>query len=467
MNSLIPENFLMFPNYNENLNKKYILTNSDDEDYIKRNYETEKISNKNINKIELKSNLNEDINNDIIENINNKPKKKSAQININNNFHNSIPRSKKNNRPEIQAIDYLLRQIKDNNTNNKNSFLLENKIHLNSNNYNNTNYNINYDDTSLDIEDLENKKEILTQKLMKLKQRNKDLINYLVPYQSSMTNEDMEHEQRLKYIKYLEEKRKKYILFNNKLKFELKSKNISVKKKIQNVIVNQIKEYENIYFSLDIMNLKTNNNDVGLGMKINNLNNDYSWYKNTSIKETNNDFGGGDEECYGDDELKNNGNIYTNNNLPVKFELSLGGGGGTDYKLNNTTDGLNLSRPKTSSGNMNNIYNNNNSLKININNTSIKLNSNVTNNRSSGGIDKNKDKIVSSNDTNIGNNNSYKNSTSKKNHPNSIKFIKSTKIKRGSNTSSIISSHENNRKNEFKNLKQITKITSALNFGVK
>lgn len=444
----------MIPSYNEGSNKNYIFTDSDNDEYIKKNYDTEKIANKNINKIDLRTNLN-NINSKNI--TYNKSKKKNNSNSLNNNFDNTIPRSKKNHRLEIQSIENLLRYFKEiNNYNNINNFNNNNNNSLKYNCYLGNNTNINMNSFNISIEELENKKKNLNQKLNKLRQKNKELSSYLGSYKPSMTNEDMEHEQRLQYIKYLEDKRKDYILCNNKLKYELKNKGVSLKKKIENLINKQIKEYENIYMNLELIDV--NNNDLGVNMV---MNNDYSGYKNTYKKDTINDNDNGEGEL--DDEIRNNGNIYTNNNLPLaKCELSLGGGGNTDYKLNNTTDGLINSKPKVT---------NNTNMKNNINNTSIKFGNN--NIGGGGGEEKNKNNNIANNNTtntnnNINNyNNSYKNNTSKKNHPSSIKFIKSTKITRNNNASSILSSHDNNKKSEFKNLKQITKLTSGLSFGIK
>lgn len=472
MTDLNEGKYLMFQNYNEKLNKNFILTDSDD-DYTKKNYDTEKITNKNINKIDIQSNISNILSN--INYTNNKTKKNTPinnynNINLNNNinFHNTIPRSKKNNHQEINSIDFILQINKDNdNFKIKKSFFMENKIPF-RNNFNSN--SLIFNDTIFDLEELENKKEILKQKLFKLKQKNKELINYLGPYQSEMTNEDLEHEQRLKYIKYLEDKKKKFIIINNKIKYELKNKNIPTKKKIQNAISNQIKEYEKIYLGLDIINIKTNSKDIGL-----NMNNDYSLFRNnTSKKETINDYEDYDEEE--DYEFKNNDNNYTNNNLQMKYELSLGGGGGggMNYTLNNTTDGINKARPKTAM--VNNVFynnSNNNTFKNNIsNNKSLKLNyNNFNNNQEINDGNKNGHERISKNkyhkNNNIINNNNYKINQKKNSLPNSIKINKNSKVRKGSNTSSIISSNDNSKKSDFKNLKQITKITSGLNFGLK
>ena len=236
-------------------------------------------------------------------------------------------------------------------------------------------------------------------------------------YSQSMTNEDIENEQRLKYIKYLDDKRKEYILINNKLRHKLiNNENINIKKKIEYLINKQIKEYEKLINN----NLSTNENINEIKIK----------------------------------------NVYTNYNLEKKFELSLSGvNNNSDYKLNNaTTDGLINSKHK-------NIINENLNSKKSItkNNKLNKNNSIIV------GEEKNK------------NNNSlkFKKNNSKSNFLSSIKYIKNSKITRNNNTSSsITSSHDNNninnknnninnKKNDFKLLKPNTKMTNAINFGMK
>ena len=234
------------------------------------------------------------------------------------------------------------------------------------------------------------------------------------PYKRSMTNEDIEIEQRLKYIKYLDDKRKEFILINNKLRNKLmKNQNINIKKKIEYLINKQIKEYEKLY-----------NDDL---------------FTNNDIPTK---------------------NIYTNNNVEMKCELSLSGvNNNSDYKLNNaTTDGLINSKHKNIiNENLNNIFYNKKS--INKNNKLNKNNSLIF-----GGEDKN-------------NNNSlkFKKNNSKSNFLSSIKYIKNSKNTRNNNTSSsITSSHDKNinnnhfnKKNDFKLLKGNSKMTNGLNFGIK
>ena len=137
----------------------------------------------------------------------------------------------------------------NNNSNIKNKFIInhENSILKNDK----INYNM------PNIEELKNQKEILIIKLKKIKQKNKELMTQLEPYRQSMTNQDIENEQRLKYIKYLDDKRKEYILINNKLRHKLiNNENINIKKKIEYLINKQIKEYEKLINN----NLSTNEN---------------------------------------------------------------------------------------------------------------------------------------------------------------------------------------------------------------
>ena len=80
-------------------------------------------------------------------------------------------------------------------------------------------------------------------------------MSYVEPYKQSMTNEDIENEQTLEYIKYLDNKIKEFVLLNNKLKQKLMSnQNINLKKKIEYLITKQIKEYEKLYNDDLIMN---------------------------------------------------------------------------------------------------------------------------------------------------------------------------------------------------------------------
>ena len=244
---------------------------------------------------------------------------------------------------------------------------------------------------------------------------------YLEPYNKHvMTNEDIENEQRIKYIKFLDDKRKEYIAINNKLRHKLiNNQNINIKKKIEYLIKKQIKEYEKIYN----YDLSTNEN-------------------------------------YNDIKPKN---IYTNNNIEMKCELSLSGvNSNSDYKMNNaTTDGLINTKHK-------NILNENNK------NINVNVNTNIKKNK----LNKNNSNIFEGEDKNKNNDSlKFKKNNTKSNFLSSIKYIKNSKITRNSNTSSsIISSHDNinknknnniNKKNDSKLLKQNSKITNGLNYGIK
>ena len=112
--------------------------------------------------------------------------------------------------------------------------------------------------------------------------KNKELMAYVEPFKQSMTNEDIENEQRLKYIKYLEDKIKSKVMINNKLRQKLMTnQNFNIKKKIEYLITKQIKEYEKLIN--DGLNIDENLNEV---------------------------------------KYKSN---YTNNNINAKCELSLSG----------------------------------------------------------------------------------------------------------------------------------------------
>ena len=418
MNSNKEYNDYINPNYkkkdiniikNDIPNKNNLFIDSKNEEFLKKNYNTEKIfNNKNKNEIKVISNTAKSKNKDInkIEKID----KNYYHINY-NNHDNTIPIRKKSQKPEIQNIDNLLKYLKEDNNNSN----IKNKFIINHENSILKNDKINYNMPN--IEELKNQKEILIIKLKKIKQKNKELMAILEPYSQSMTNEDIENEQRLKYIKYLDDKRKEYILINNKLRHKLiNNENINIKKKIEYLINKQIKEYEKLINN----NLSTNENINEIKIK----------------------------------------NVYTNYNLEKKFELSLSGvNNNSDYKLNNaTTDGLINSKHK-------NIINENLNSKKSItkNNKLNKNNSIIV------GEEKNK------------NNNSlkFKKNNSKSNFLSSIKYIKNSKITRNNNTSSsITSSHDNNninnknnsinnKKNDFKLLKPNTKMTNAINFGMK
>ena len=83
----------------------------------------------------------------------------------------------------------------------------------------------------------------------------------------------MKRKQRLKYIKYLDDKIKECVLINNKLKQKLMTnQNINIKKKIEYLINKQIKEYEKLY--TDDLNMNENFNDIKYKNNYTNNNND-------------------------------------------------------------------------------------------------------------------------------------------------------------------------------------------------
>ena len=424
MNSNKEYNYYIKQNYTKNdinfikndiPNKNNILTDSDNEEFFKKNYDTEKvINNKNKNDYNIILKIAKSKKKDI----NNMGKIDNNYYHINYTIHdNTIPLSKKSQKTDIQNIDKILKYFKEE-SNNSNIKKL-------NDNYENDFFYINdkmnmYNNNMTNLEELKNQKDMLIIKIKQIKQKNKELMAYLEPYKQSMTNEDIENEQRLKYIKYLDDKRKEFILKNNKLKNKLmNNQNINIKKKIEYLINKQIKEYEKLY-----------NNDLSTNENINEI----------KIK-----------------------NIYTNNNIEMKCALSLSGvNNDSDYKLNNaTTDGLVNSKYK-------NIINENlNSKKITKNNKINKNNS-----------------IIIGDDINKNNNSlKFKKNNSKSNFLSSIKYIKNSKNTRNNNTSSsITSSHDNNninnknnvkinqnvnKKNDFKLLKPNTKMTNGINFGMK
>ena len=394
----IEENFLYMnqdlnnnkEDINYNLKKNNLFTDSDNEEFFKKNDDINNLINKNSNNL---------INKTAKPKIKDLERAKIEVYRLNyNNHDNTIPISKKSQKPEIQNIDRILKYFnKENNNINKNNTFLNDKIFNSIEN----------------IEDLKNQKEILTQKLKKIRLKNKELMSYVEPYKQSMTNEDIENEQTLEYIKYLDNKIKEFVLLNNKLKQKLMSnQNINLKKKIEYLITKQIKEYEKLYNDDLIMN--DNFNEIR--------------YKNN----------------------------YTNNNLDVKCELSLSGAN-SEYKINNvTTDGfINSKHQNKVSGN----------LRINNKNTNVyKLN-------------KNNSLVFNGDEKNKNNNSlKPKRNNSKTNFLSSIKYIKNSKITRNNNTSSsITSSHENNNKNnininknnDFRSLKQNSKNTNGINFRMK
>ena len=373
-----------------NLKKNNLFTDSDNDEFFKKNEGIKNLLNKNENNINGKTikSKTKDIE---------KPKTDAFRLNY-NNHDNTIPISKKSQKSEIQNIDKILRFLKKDNDN-----------YISNNNFFNNEKIIN---TIENIDDLKNQKEILIQKLKKIRMKNKELMSYVEPYKQSMTNEDIENEQRLKYIKYLDDKIKECVLINNKLKQKLMTnQNINIKKKIEYLINKQIKEYEKLY--TDDLNMNENFNDI---------------------------------------KYKNN---YTNNNIDVKCELSLSGAN-SEYKINNvTTDGFINSKHKNKmSGNLKGNNKNSNVNKLNKNNSLVFC-----------GEEKNKNNSLKP-----------KRNNSKTNFLSSIKYIKNSKITRNNNTSSsITSSHDNNnnnknnvnKKNDLRSLKQNSKISNGINFKVK
>ena len=373
-----------------NLKKNNLFTDSDNDEFFKKNEDIKNLLNKNENNINSKTikSKTKDIE---------KPKTDAFRLNY-NNHDNTIPISKKSQKSEIQNIDKILRFLKKDNDN-----------YISNNNFFNNEKIIN---TIENIDDLKNQKEILIQKLKKIRMKNKELMSYVEPYKQSMTNEDIENEQRFKYIKYLDDKIKECVLINNKLKQKLMTnQNINIKKKIEYLINKQIKEYEKLY--TDDLNMNENFNDI---------------------------------------KYKNN---YTNNNIDVKCELSLSGAN-SEYKINNvTTDGFINSKHKNKmSGNLKGNNKNSNVNKLNKNNSLVFC-----------GEEKNKNNSLKP-----------KRNNSKTNFLSSIKYIKNSKITRNNNTSSsITSSHDNNnnnknnvnKKNDLRSLKQNSKIANGINFKVK
>lgn len=373
---------------NYNLKKNNLFTDSDNEEFFKKNDDINNLLNKNSSNI---------INKTAKAKIKDLERTKFDGYRLNyNNHDNTIPISKKSQKPEIQNIDKILKFF------NNDDYIYKNDPFINERIFNSIE----------NIEDLQNQKEILIKKLKKIKLKNKELMAYVEPYKQSMTNEDMENEQRLKYIKYLDDKIKEYVLVNNKLKQKLMTnQNINIKKKIEYLINKQIKEYEKLY-----------NDDLM-------LNDNFSEIK-----------------------YKNN---YTNNNVDVKCELSLSGVN-SEYKLNNvTTDGFINSKHKNKlSGNFKVNNKNSNVNKLNKNNSLVFCG---------------EEKIKNNNSLKPNRNNS------KTNFLSSIKYIKNSKITRNNNTSSSITSSQDNnnnknnvnKKNDFRSLKQNSKISNGINFRMK
>ena len=375
---------------NYNLNKNDLYTDSDNEEFFKKNNNIKNLINKNENNIIAKT---------IKPKTRDIEKSKTDMLRQNyNNHDNTIPISKKSQKSEIQNIDKMLRIFKrDNDSYSNKNYLFSNEKISNTES----------------LEDLKNQKEKLTEKLKNIRMKNKELKAYVEPFKQSMTNEDIENEQNMQYIKYLGDKIKSYILVNNKLKQKLMTnQNINIKKKIEYLIGKQIKEYEKLL-----------NDDLNMDENLNEIR-----YKNN----------------------------YTNNNVNVKCELSLSGAN-SEYKINNVTtdDFINFKHKNKVSG----------TLKVNNKNPNVNKLLNKNNSLVFCGEEKNK------------NNNSLKpkRNNSKTNFLSSIKYIKNSKITRNNNTSSsITSSHDNNnnknnvnKKNDYKLLKQNSKISNGINFKVK
>lgn len=375
---------------NYNLNKNDLYTDSDNEEFFKKNNNIKNLINKNENNIIAKT---------IKPKTRDIEKSKTDMLRQNyNNHDNTIPISKKSQKSEIQNIDKMLRIFKrDNDSYSNKNYLFSNEKISNTES----------------LEDLKNQKEKLTEKLKNIRMKNKELKAYVEPFKQSMTNEDIENEQNMQYIKYLGDKIKSYILVNNKLKQKLMTnQNINIKKKIEYLIGKQIKEYEKLL-----------NDDLNMDENLN--------------------------------EIKYKSN-YTNNNVNVKCELSLSGAN-SEYKINNVTtdDFINFKHKNKVSG----------TLKVNNKNPNVNKLLNKNNSLVFCGEEKNK------------NNNSLKpkRNNSKTNFLSSIKYIKNSKITRNNNTSSsITSSHDNNnnknnvnKKNDYKLLKQNSKISNGINFKVK
>ena len=345
---------------NYNLNKNDLYTDSDNEEFFKKNNNIKNLINKNENNIIAKT---------IKQKTRDIEKSKTDMLSQNyNNHDNTIPISKKSQKSEIQNIDKMLRIFKrDNDSYSNKNYLFSNEKISNTES----------------IEDLKNQKEKLTEKLKNIRMKNKELKAYVEPFKQSMTNEDIENEQNMQYIKYLGDKIKSYILVNNKLKQKLMTnQNINIKKKIEYLIGKQIKEYEKLL-----------NDDLNMDENLN--------------------------------EIKYKSN-YTNNNVNVKCELSLSGAN-SEYKINNVTtdDFINFKHKNKVSG----------TLKVNNKNPNVNKLLNKNNSLVFCGEEKNK------------NNNSLKpkRNNSKTNFLSSIKYIKNSKITRNNNTSSsITSSHDNN-----------------------
>ena len=265
-------------NSNNNiLNKNFMKTDSDNDHFIQENFDTDKILNKNRNILNFNSNKN--------------------QINKEKYFDNTIPKSNitmKKPKKEIHTIEIILQHLQSK-VPPQNFFSPEPNL---------TNFS-----------DLEFKKSILQQKLQKIRKKNKELSQIIEPYKNSMSNEEIEQEQCLNYIKYLEGKRKKYILLNNKLKYDIKNRGVSMKKRLENIICNQLKEYENIYNNhfgnKDIKELNGQNGEIILN---NNTNNEVPNIK-SEISECKLNYT--TTESVGNGNKIKNGNIIGNDSLKI------------------------------------------------------------------------------------------------------------------------------------------------------
>ena len=159
MNSNKEYNDYINPNYkkkdiniikNEIPNKNNLFIDSKNEEFFKKNYNTEKIfNNKNKNEIKVISNKAKSKNKDIkkIEKIDNN----YYHINY-NNHDNTIPIRKKSQKTEIQNIDNLLKYLKEDNNNSN----IKNKFIINHENSILKNDKINYNMPN--IEELKNQK---------------------------------------------------------------------------------------------------------------------------------------------------------------------------------------------------------------------------------------------------------------------------------------------------------------------
>ena len=99
-------------NNDNNIYKNSLFTDSENEEFFKRNYGTENIINKNKDEYTVISNLTKPKSNDI--NINSLDKinyKNYTHFNY-NNYDNTIPIGNKYQKPEIQSIDKILKCLK-------------------------------------------------------------------------------------------------------------------------------------------------------------------------------------------------------------------------------------------------------------------------------------------------------------------------------------------------------------------